>query len=143
MRGLLLDHQVGRAAAAGPKSGSSRAWGLIRQVGQILVPLEWGDRGRGATDSGGDTVDVGFPQSRSVVGAGSSQGVPIRAEGHRSDAAGVAGQGAKRAGMAQSRISHNRTVLSELAVARVRPCGLKVTEFTAPAWPVRVASRLG
>jgi hypothetical protein len=41
------------------------------------------------------------------------------------------------------RISHNRTVLSELAVARVRPSGLKVTEFTAPAWPVRVASRLG
>jgi hypothetical protein len=70
--GLLLDHQVGRAATARPKSGSSRAWGLIRQVGQVLVPVEWDDRGRGATDSGGDTVDVGFPQSRGAVGAGSS-----------------------------------------------------------------------
>jgi hypothetical protein len=92
--------------------------------------LEWGDCGRGATDLGGDTVDVGFLQSRSVVGAGSSQGVPIRAEGHRSDAAGVAGQGAKRAGMAETRISHNRTVLSELAVARVRPSGLKAAPLT-------------
>jgi hypothetical protein len=55
----------------------------------------------------------------------------------------VTAQGANRVSLVGFRISHNRTVLSELAVARVRPSRLKVTEFTAPAWPVRVASRLG
>ena len=36
--------------------------------------------------------------------------------------------------------SHNRAVLSSLAVARVCPSGLKATELTALVWPVsRVA----
>jgi len=100
VRGLLLDHYVGERRL-GTMSGSWRAWGLVWQVGEVLVPFTLGDRGCGLTDSSGDAVDVGFPQVRGAVGAGRGQGMSVRAEGHRSDAAGVAGQGAEWAGVVQ------------------------------------------
>jgi hypothetical protein len=34
-------------------------------------------------------------------------------------------------------VSHNRAVLSALAVARVCPSGLKATDLTLLVWPVR------
>ena len=72
-----------------------------------------------------------------VVTAGTGQGVPVRAERHRVDRAGVAGQGLPRVGRAGRHVPQPDGPVTAAALARVWPSGLNATESTEPVWPVR------
>jgi hypothetical protein len=66
------------AQCAISEAGGSRAWGSVGQAGHVLAPLAFLAIAGVITDSGGDIIDVGFPQPRGVVVAGGGQGCACR-----------------------------------------------------------------
>jgi hypothetical protein len=73
---------------------------LVDQAWEVLSPFRTGNSGIGDhTYPCSDTVDIDTPEpGRAIVTAGGDS-VPVRAEGHRVDPIGVAGQRGRQAGM--------------------------------------------
>jgi hypothetical protein len=101
---------------------------VVRQPGQVVIPLAVGDGGGDGTDSSGDTIDVGFPQPGGAVGAAGGHGVPVGAERHRVTALVWPVRVFRGWGWWGSLMSHSRAVPSTLVVARVCPSRLNATE---------------
>ena len=108
---------------------------LARVLPSGLNATETDDAAGVAGERAADLAAGGHvPQPHRAVVAAAGQGLAVRAERHRADRTGVAGEGC--AIWWPVATSHSRTVPSSLPLARVLPSGLNATEQTASVWPV-------